>query len=52
LSAIAPQSNLLVAEFRGSTCATIHGRNETSTCLVNSPGRCNSGTPVGQTRLC
>jgi beta-lactamase class A len=36
LSAIAPQSNLLVAEFRGSTCATIHGRNETSELAIAS----------------
>jgi hypothetical protein len=36
LSAIAPQSNLLVAEFRGSTCATIHGRNETAELAIAS----------------
>lgn len=27
LERLAPQSNFLVAEFRGSTCSTIHGRN-------------------------
>lgn len=28
LSAMAPASNLLVAEFSGNACATIHGRNQ------------------------
>ncbi len=36
LSAIAPQSNLLVAEIRGSTCATIHGRDETAELAIAS----------------
>ena len=33
---IAPTSNLLVAEFQGSTCATIHGRNESTPLAIAS----------------
>jgi len=33
---LAPQSNLLVAEFQGSTCATIHGRNEDTPLAIAS----------------
>ncbi len=36
LVALAPQSNLLVAEFRGSACAEIHGRNETAPLAIAS----------------
>ncbi len=36
LSAIAPRSNLLVAEIRGSTCATIHGRDENTELAIAS----------------
>lgn len=36
LGPLAPQSNLLVAEFRGSACATIHGRNEETPLAIAS----------------
>lgn len=36
LAGIAPQSNLLIAEFRGSTCATIHGQNENTQLAIAS----------------
>jgi len=36
LSSLAPQSNLLVGELRGSTCATIHGRNESTPLAIAS----------------
>jgi hypothetical protein len=36
LGALAPSSNLLVAEVRGSTCATIHGRDETGSLAIAS----------------
>jgi len=36
LESLAPQSNLLVAEFRGSSCATIHGRNEATPLAIAS----------------
>jgi len=36
LAPLAPRSNLLVAEFRGSTCATIHGRDETAPLAIAS----------------
>lgn len=36
LGAIAPRSNLLVAEFQGSACATIHGRDESTPLAIAS----------------
>lgn len=36
LSRLAPQSNLLVAEFAGSGCQTIHGRDEESRLAIAS----------------
>lgn len=36
LSAMAPQTNLLVAEFRGSTCSTIHGQNQDTPLAIAS----------------
>ncbi|MBA2468233.1 MAG: serine hydrolase [Chloroflexia bacterium] len=36
LAALAPQSNLLVAEFQGGACATIHGRNEATPLAIAS----------------
>ena len=36
LANVAPQSNLLIAEFRGSTCATIHGQNEDTPLAIAS----------------
>jgi len=36
LEPLAPRSNLLVAEFRGSSCATIHGRNEATRLAIAS----------------
>lgn len=36
LEPLAPESNLLVAEFRGSACATIHGRNEETPLAIAS----------------
>jgi len=36
LESLAPQSNLLVAEFRGSSCAAIHGRNESTPLAIAS----------------
>lgn len=36
LSSIAPQNNLLIAEFRGSTCSTIHGQNEDTPLAIAS----------------
>jgi hypothetical protein len=36
LASIAPQSNLLIAEFRGSSCSTIHGQNEDTPLAIAS----------------
>jgi hypothetical protein len=36
LGAIAPQSNLLIAEFRGSACSTIHGLNADTSLAIAS----------------
>jgi hypothetical protein len=36
LTALAPRSNLLVAEFQGNSCATIHGRNEATPLAIAS----------------
>ncbi len=36
LATVAPQSNLLIAEFRGSTCSTIHGQNEDTPLAIAS----------------
>ena len=36
LSTMAANSNLLVAEFRGSTCQTIHGRNQDTRLAIAS----------------
>ncbi len=36
LGSLAPQSNLLVAEFHGSTCSTIHGRNQATPLAIAS----------------
>jgi len=36
LELLAPRSNLLVAQFRGSSCATIHGRNEATSLAIAS----------------
>ena len=36
LAAMASQSNLLVAEFRGNACQTIHGRNEDARLAIAS----------------
>jgi hypothetical protein len=36
LDALAPSDNLLVAEVQGSTCRTIHGRNETQPLAIAS----------------
>jgi len=36
LGSMAPSSNFLVAEFRGNTCQTIHGRNEDTPLAIAS----------------